>query len=252
MAAGILVVVMASGCGSQSHPASTTSITVYASSAMIKSLTAIGKQFEAENAGTSVEFIFAGSSDLSAELADGNGADVFVSGDHDNMATVANAGLIDATPVPIAANSLVIATAPGNPYHLSSLPDLARPGVRAAMCGGSGACGSAVRQLEDRSGVRLNPLNVDMTDSDVIKDITTGKVDAGLVFKTDALSAGDDVSWFGFPESSDATVTAWIAPLKDSDQAELAKRFVHEATGVSARKIFADAGFAEPNEKFAG
>ena len=86
MAAGILLVVTASGCSAQSHPAPTTSITVYASSAMIKSLTAIGKQFEAENPGTSVEFIFAGSSDLAAELANGNGADVFVSGDHENMA----------------------------------------------------------------------------------------------------------------------------------------------------------------------
>jgi molybdate transport system substrate-binding protein len=252
MAAGILLVVMASGCGSQSRPEPTASITVYASSAMIKSLTAIGKQFEAENAGTSVEFIFAGSSDLSAELADGNGADVFVSGDHDNMAAVANAGLIDAAPVPIAANSLVIATAPGNPDHLGSLADLARPGMRAALCGSPGACGSATRQVLDRSAMRLNPLSVDMTDSDVLKDVATAKVDAGLVFKTDAVNAGDDVSWFAFPESSDATVTSWIAPLKDSDQTELAKKFVQDVTGVAARKIFSDAGFAEPNGKFEG
>jgi molybdate transport system substrate-binding protein len=100
--------------------------------------------------------------------------------------------------------------------------------------------------------MRLNPLRVDMTDNDVINDVTTGKVDVGLVFKTEALNAGDDVSWFAFPESADATVTSWIAPLKDSVQAELAKRFVQDATGVAARKIFTDAGFAEPNEKFEG
>ena len=75
MAAGVVLAVSVSGCSSQSHPP-TTSITVFASSAMIKSLTSIGKQFEAENPGTSVEFIFASSSDLSAELADGNDADV--------------------------------------------------------------------------------------------------------------------------------------------------------------------------------
>ena len=98
----------------------------------------------------------------------------------------------------------------------------------------------------------MNPLKVDMTDSDVIKDITTGKVDVGLVFKTEALSAGDAISWFAFPESADAAVTSWIAPLKDSDQAELAKRFVKDVTGVAARKIFTEAGFAEPNEKFEG
>ena len=91
MALATLSAVLASGCSSPSHPA-TTSITVFASSAMIKSLTAIGKQFEAENPGTSVEFIFASSSDLSAELADGNDADVFVSGDYDNMGQILTAG----------------------------------------------------------------------------------------------------------------------------------------------------------------
>ena len=95
-------------------------------------------------------------------------------------------------------------------------------------------------------------MNVDTTDNEVIKDVAMGKVDVGLVFKTDALSAGDEVSWFAFPESADATVTSWIAPLKDSDQAELAKRFVKDVTGVAARKIFTEAGFAEPNEKFEG
>jgi len=249
MAVGILSAVLASGCSSQSHPA-TTSITVFASSAMINSLTAIGKQFEAENPGTSVEFIFASSSDLSAELADGNDADVFVSGDYDNMSAVANAGLIASTPLPIAANSLVIATNPGNHSNLASLADLARPDVRAAVCGGPGACGAATQQLEDRTGVRLHPQNIDTTGTDVLRDITSKRVDAGLVFKTDALNVGDNVSWFDFPEAADATVTSWIAPMKDSAQPELATKFIQDVTGATGRKIFADDGFAEPSKKF--
>jgi molybdate transport system substrate-binding protein len=251
MAAGIVLTVSATGCSSQSHSA-TTSITVFASSAMIKSLTAIGKQFEAENPGTSVEFIFAGSSDLSSELSDGNDADVFVSGDHDNMSAIANAGLTAATPLPIAANSLVIATAPGNHDNLASFADLARPGVRVAVCGGPGACGLATRQLQDRAGMRLHPQNVDMTDSDVLKDVTSGKVDAGLVFKTEALNCGDKVSWLAFPEATDGAVTSWIAPLKNSDQAELAAKFIQDVTGPAGRKVFAEAGFAEPSKKFEG
>jgi molybdate transport system substrate-binding protein len=249
MAAGFLLVASASGCSAQSHPA-TTSITVFASSAMIKSLTAIGKQFEAENPGTAVEFIFSSSSDLSAELANGNDADVFVSGDHDNMAAVANAGLIAAPPVPIAANSLVVATAAGNHEKVASLADLARPGVRTAVCGGPGACGSATRHLQDRTGLRLHPQNLDSTDNDVLKDVASGKVDAGLVFKTEALNVGDNVSWFAFPEAADATVTSWIAPMKDSDRAELAIKFIQDVTGPAGRRVIADNGFTEPTEKF--
>jgi molybdate transport system substrate-binding protein len=229
-----------------------TSITVFATSAMIKSLSAIGKQFEAENPGTAVEFIFASSSDLSSELAVGNDADVFVSGDDQNMAAVATAGLTSATPVPIAANSLVIATAPGNQHKVLALADLTRPGLRTAVCGGPGACTTATRQLEDHFGVRLVPQNIETTDSDVVRDISSGKVDAGLVFHTTAQSAGDNISWFPFPEAADALVTSWIAPLKGSDQAELAAKFVQDVTSAAGRKVFADDGFAQPVKKFEG
>jgi molybdate transport system substrate-binding protein len=225
---------------------------VFASSATIKSLTTIGKQFEAENPGTSVEFIFAGSSELSAQLADGNGADVFVSGDHENMAAVVNAGLIAGSPVPIAANSLVIATTAGDQHHLASFSDLSRPGIRLAVCGGPGACASATRQLQDRTGVQLHPQNVDTTGFDVLKDVMSGAVDAGLVFKTDALNAVGNLSWYPFPEADEAEVTSWIAPLKNSDQAELAAKFVQAVSGPTGRKVFTDDGFAEPMRKFEG
>ncbi|HKP42144.1 molybdate ABC transporter substrate-binding protein [Mycobacterium sp.] len=251
MAVGIALVVSAAGCSTHSEPA-TMSITVFASSSMIKSLTAIGKQFEAENPGDSVEFIFASSSELSGELTDGIDADVFVSGDHDNMSAVANAGLVEATPAAVAANSLVIATAPGNHGSLASFADLARPGVRVAVCGGTGTCSSATQQVEDRTAVRLHAQNVDTTPTDVIKDIMSGNVDAGVVFKTDALNAGDKISWFAFPEAADAAVTSWIAAMKNSDQAELASKFVQDVTSVAGRKVFNDNGFAEPDKKFAG
>ncbi len=127
----------------------------------------------------------------------------------------------------------------------AAFADLARPGLRVAVCGGPGACGSATRQLEDRTGVRLHPQNFDTTDSDVLKDITSGKVDVGLVFKTDALNVGDNVSWCAFPEAADATVTSWIAPMKNSDRAELATKFIQDVTSATGRKVFADDGFAE-------
>jgi molybdate transport system substrate-binding protein len=224
----------------------TTSITVFASSSMIKSLTAIGRQFDAENPGASVEFIFAGSADLSAALADRNDADVFVSGDPDNMAAVAKAGLVDGHPAPLASNSLVIVAAPGNHDNLATFADLARPGLRVAVCGGTGASASATQRIEDRTGVRLHPAAMDMTANGVLKDVATGKVDAGLVLKTDALSAGDDISWFEFPEAADAVVTSWIALMKNSDRAGLAAKFINDVTGPAGRKVMADDGFAEP------
>ena len=249
IAAGMLLVVSASGCSTQPHPAPTT-ITVFAPSSMIKSLTTIGKQFEADNPGTSVEFIFARTTDLAAELEDGNEADVFVSGDHDNMAAVANTGLVVGHPAPLASNSLVITAAPGNHGNFATFADLARPGVRVAVCGGSGKCASATQRIEDQTGVKLRPLAVDKTATDVLKDVTAGRVDAGLVLKTDALRAGDNVSWVEFPEAARAVVTSWIALIKNSDRADLAAKFVNDVTGPAGRKAITDAGFADPVASF--
>jgi molybdate transport system substrate-binding protein len=185
-------------------------------------------------------------------LTDGNPADVFVSGDRDNMTAVVNAGLTQSPPVPVAANTLVIATAFGNHTNVGSLADLARPGVRVAVCGNAGACGVATRHVEERTGVQLQPQDVEATASDVLKDITTGKADAGMVFKTDALNGGEKVSWFAFPEAADATVTSWIAALKSSDQPELAAKFVTDVTSDAAKKVFSADGFGQPDKKFAG
>ena len=107
-------------------------ITVYATSAMIHSLTEIGKKFEHDNPGASVEYIFADSSDLAGELSSGAGADVFVSGDPERMDHLAQAGLIQGRPVPFASNRLVIVTKPGNPAHLTTFADLVRPVTRLA------------------------------------------------------------------------------------------------------------------------
>src|SRR5260370_36902145 len=101
-------------------------------------------------------------------MLDGADVDVFVSGDHDNMSAVANAGLVEAAPVPLAANSLVIATAPGNRDNVASLADLTRPGVRVAACGDPGACTAATQQVEDPTGFPLHPQLIDSTTSRVL------------------------------------------------------------------------------------
>ena len=65
--------------------------------------------------------------------------------------------------MPLAANGLVIATAPGNRDNVAWLADLARPGVRLAVCGAPGACTSATQQVQDRTGTRLHPQLIDRT-----------------------------------------------------------------------------------------
>jgi len=250
IAVGAVAMLSATACDSSPDP--TTSITVYAASSLIKSFTAIGKDFEAANPGYSVEFIFASSSELSSALADGAAADVFASGDRTSMAVVADAGVVSGTPVPFAVNRLVVITPAGNPEHLTSFADLNRPGLRVAVCAAEGACGSATQLAEDRNGAQFHPESAETTPSHVLKDVTSGRADAGVVFMTDALNAGDNLlSWFALPGDSDG-VTSSITVIKGSDEDREATQFVQEVTGASGRKILTQDGFAQPLKNPAG
>ncbi|HME49222.1 molybdate ABC transporter substrate-binding protein [Mycobacterium sp.] len=244
LAAGAVLAVALAGCGSQSRP--TTSITVFASSSLIKSFSEIGRQFKSDNPGTSVEFIFAGSSDLAAQLTDGASADVFAAGDLPNMARVTHAGLVAGNPVNFASNKLAIAVAPGNPRKITSFVDLNRPGLRVAVCARPLVCASEVQRIEDNTGIQLHPTAQDSTTADIVRNVTDGQVDAGLVYTTDALNAGDNIAWFNIPESVGAANTYSIALMKDSDQARLAGQFIRLVTGDTGRKILSGAGFAAP------
>lgn len=244
IAVGAIAILSATACGAHQEP--TTSITVYAASSLIKSFTAIGKDFEAANPRYSVEFVFATSSELSAALADGARADVFASGDHANMAVVAAAGGVSGTPVPFATNRLVVVTAPGNPQRLTSLADLVRPGVRVSLCAAQSACGSATQLVEDRTGVRLRAA-AEATPNRVLKAVTSGEADAGVVFTTDAQAAGDNVSWFPLPGAGDA-VTSWISLVKGTDRESEAAQFVTEVTGAEGMRILAGDGFSGPRK----
>jgi molybdate transport system substrate-binding protein len=246
IAAVAMLAVAASTTACGAHRDHTTAITVYAASSLIKSFTAIGKEFQDANPRYSVEFVFSGSSDLSTALADGADADVFASGDTPNMMAVADAGVLSGTPVPFAQNQLVIVTPASNPGHVSSFADLGRPGLRVAVCAGQGACDSATELAEQRTGVRLNPQLTATTASGVLKAVTTGKVDAGVVFMTDARAAGDSVARFALPADVDG-VTSWIAMIKSTRLEVAATQFMREVTGATGRRILDQDGFAEPS-----
>ena len=104
-------------------------IMVFAAASLKKTFTDIGEQFKTDNPGSSVEFSFAGSSDLVTQLTQGAQADVFASADTNNMDKAAQAGLLAGDPVNFASNTLTIAVAPGNPKKIALVqgPDTARP-----------------------------------------------------------------------------------------------------------------------------
>jgi molybdate transport system substrate-binding protein len=241
------VLALISACGSSERPAAAeTKITVFAAASLKTAFADIGELFKTENPGASVEFSFAGSSDLVTQLTQGARADVFASADTKNMDKAAQGGLLAGNPVNFASNTLTIAVAPGNPKKIASFKDLAQQGLNVVVCAPAVPCGSAAQNIEQATGVMLNPVSEESSVSDVLNKVTAGQADAGLVYVTDAKGAGDKVSAVAFPEAAGAVNTYPIAVLKDSKNPELAHEFVDLVTGLTGQKVLTAAGFAKP------
>ncbi|MBY8858856.1 molybdate ABC transporter substrate-binding protein [Nocardia sp. CA2R105] len=234
------------GCGSSSSGGSTTTVTVFAAASLNHVFADLGKKFESEHPNTKVSFSFAGSSDLAAQLNQGAPADVFASADTANMQKVVKTKRITEQPRNFATNVLTIVTPPGNPKHVATLADLANPDLKVVVCAPQVPCGSATKKVEAASHVTLTPVSEESDVTDVLAKVTSGDADAGLVYVTDASSAGNKVTTVSFPESSGAVNTYPIAAVADSKHAELAKQFDELVTGPDGRAALAKAGFGAP------
>ncbi|MFG1932367.1 molybdate ABC transporter substrate-binding protein [Mycobacterium sp. NPDC048908] len=242
-----LTLVLVSACGSKEEAAqANTEIIVFAAASLKQTFTDIGNRFKAENPGASVEFSFAGSSDLVTQLTQGAPADVFASADTRNMDKAAQAGLLAGDPVNFASNTLTIVVGPGNPKKIASFKDLTRQGLNVVACARQVPCGSATQKVEQSTGVKLNPVSEESAVTDVLNKVETGQADAGLVYVTDAIGAGDKVTSVPLPESARVVNTYPIAVLKESKNPDSARKFVDLVTGEAGHKVLTAAGFAKP------
>ncbi|MFC9549886.1 molybdate ABC transporter substrate-binding protein [Rhodococcus sp. NPDC056960] len=258
LAAAALGLALVTGCGSNddnsaSGSAESTSasadggdITVFAAASLKNTFTELGEMYQTAHPGSHVEFSFAGSSDLAAQLDQGATADVFASADTNNMTKVVDAGLVAGSPVNFATNTLTIVTAPGNPKGITSFADLNREGTLVVTCAPQVPCGSATQKVETASGVDLTPVSEESSVTDVLNKVTAGQADAGLVYVTDAAGAGDKVTAVAFPEAAQAVNTYPIAALSASKNPEAAQGFIDLVTGPEGQAVLAKAGFAQP------
>lgn len=230
------------GCGSTPAPQHT--VAVFAAASLQQTFTDLSGAFTGANTDARVELTFAGSADLLTQLTQGARGDVFASADAATMDKAARAGLLAGPATPFATNVLTIVVEHGNPKGIKDFRGLAD--VTVVMCAVQVPCGAALPRIQRETGVRLSPVSEEPSVTDVLNKVTSGQADAGLVYATDARSAGDKVGTVAFPEAAGAVNTYQIAPLKDSPDAALARRFVDLITGPAGRQALRAAGFGPP------
>jgi molybdate transport system substrate-binding protein len=234
------------GCGAPDpHPTASPSgdLTVFAAASLTATFTQLGEQFEAANPGSAVRFSFDGSPTLVTQILQGAPADVFAAADAATMDQLADAAV---DPRDFATNRLQIAVPRDNPANITSLADLAQPGLKLVLCAPQVPCGAATQRVAEAAGVALSPVSLEPSVTDVLGKVRTGEADAGVVYRTDVQGGGDAVWGIEFPEAAAVVNTYPIAVLRDSDNPELAQTFVDFVLGEAGQSALAQAGFTTP------
>ncbi|MEU4781237.1 molybdate ABC transporter substrate-binding protein [Micromonospora sp. NPDC023633] len=245
--AALLVLAGCGGAGATAGGGSTGgTVTVFAAASLTESFTRLGRDFEATREGATVVFNFAGSAALAAQINQGAPADVFASAATRNMATVTGAGNAAGDPAVFVRNQLVVAVPKGNPRGVVRLADLARPGVKVALCAEQVPCGAAARTALDAASVTLTPVTLEQDVRGALSKVRLGEVDAALVYRTDALAAAADVTAVEFPESARAVNDYPIVALRDAPNPDGARAFVAYVRSERGRAVLTEAGFQAP------
>lgn len=232
---------------SASAPASaanvTGTVTVFAAASLKETFTELGKRFEAAHPGTKVVFNFAGSDALAAGIVAGAPADVFAAASPTTMKTVTDKGEAEGTPKVFVRNQLEIATVPGNPQHIASLQDLAKPSLKVVLCAKEVPCGAAAQKALAAGNVQLTPVSYEQDVKGALTKVQLGEADASLVYQTDVKSAAGKVDGVNFPETSSAINDYPIAPLTHAPNAAAGQAFVALVESPEGQKVLSDAGF---------
>lgn len=241
-----------SACGGSGDAAETEtfgdgeeSLQVFAAASLTDTFSEIGDRFEDEY-GVTVSFNFAGSSDLAAQIEQGAPAAVFASANEISMGRAEDAGAAAEDPHLFVANTLVIATPPQNPADVGGLADLAADEVVTVICAPQVPCGDAAQQVAERAGIQLSPASEENAVTDVLGKVRSGEADAGMVYRTDAISAGDAVETIEFDGAEEVVNNYPIAVMEEAPNAELADDFVEFVLGPEGQEVLRDAGFSAP------
>lgn len=226
-------------------PAVEGSITVFAAASLTDAFEEVGTAFEAVNPGTTVEFNFAASSALREQILAGAPADVFASANTSNM-DQAVAGDAATDPATFVENELQIAVPAGNPAGITGLADFANGDLLIGLCAEEVPCGQFGREALANAGV--TPA-IDTNEPDVrslLTKVEAGELDAGIVYITDVLSAGDSVEGIDIPADVNVTATYPIAALTGAASSEAAAAFVAFVLSDEGQEILASYGFGAP------
>ncbi|MCK9487390.1 MAG: molybdate ABC transporter substrate-binding protein [Dehalococcoidia bacterium] len=233
-----------SACGSERE-----TLVVSAASSLTDAFTELAAAFEAERGGVQVLLNTGASSALAAQIAEGAPAGVFASANVAQMEVALAEGRGDVWQV-FALNRLVV-VAPARSEAVRAFDDLAAAGVRLVLAGADVPVGDYARSAiavadAERPGFAADVLaNVTSEEANVrsvLAKVELGEADAGIVYETDAATAGEAVRVVPVPQAYAPSVRYPIAAL-GRDEAGHAAAFVAFVLAEDGQRILGAYGF---------
>jgi len=251
-----LMLMVLGGCARPAQPPKT--LTVFAAASLTESFTEIGKQFEADNPGVKVVFNFAGSQQLRAQLEQGAKADVFASANTKEMTTaiISDSLVVSGTQHTFVTNRLAVILPKSNPGKITSLADLARPGLKLDFADPSVPVGQYALDMLGKMSqdatfgatfkdkVVANVVSRENNVKSVVAKVRLGEADAGVVYATDITpDAAKELTTLEVPDRFNVIAVYPIAPLKNAVEPKLASQFVDWVLSPKGQQVFTKYGF---------
>ena len=235
LAAVITVAISLASCGGRGSDADER-VTVFAAA----SLTEVFEELDPQ-----ARFNFAGSDELATQLREGADADVLAAASPKYPDALHEEGIVD-QPRVFATNRLVVVVPRDNAARIVSWRDVARPGVRLVVGAPNVPVGDYTRQALAAGGLQRALRNVVSEEEDVkgvLGKVRLGEADAGFVYATDAVAAGDGVRAIAVPATPDVRYP--IAVVNEGDRGAAAA-FVRLVLSTRGQRLLREAGFGAP------
>ena len=216
----------------------------------------VAEGFERDT-GTAVELNLAGSTTLAAQILAGAPVDVFISADERQMERVSAEALVEAgTRVVLLSNRLAVVVPAGAAAAPRDAAGLRDPAFRRIAIGHPAGVPAGVYArsylaslgLWDALAPRMVPTRSVRAALVVVE---AGDADAGIVYRTDALSSHEVAVAFEVPEDEGPAIAYPAAVLVDAPNPAGAARFLAYLQRPAAREVFTQAGFIVPEPALA-
>lgn len=219
---------------------------VSAAASLTDAFNGIALAYEADHPGIDVRLNLAGSTTLREQALNGAPTDVLATANPETMATVVDAGLTAGDAIVFARNRMAIAAPAGNLAGITGLADFTESALLLGLCAEPVPCGTLARRILARAVV--TPA-VDTNEPDVrslLTKIEADELDAGIVYVTDVVAAGDSVEGIDIPDEINLATEYPIAVLQSASNIEVAQDFVGFVRSAKGREILSRHGFELP------